>query len=509
MDSKPGIKERVKYVLSGEMSDLRKTTRNLPGRIKGAITGRYQLDETKVDYDATRALYNNTLDGYKLGAGFARVVVNNRAAFMGIPKFASVDPDAQVTLDAFWEENKSNFIRTIIEFLRDGDCYIYLSKELPNERTLYPEKKSFVKMTFIDAQAVDVEIDPVTHEPRKYIVSQTMKWTDDEYGTENIAEVQQIHTVGQRELKLVTGLLPPSLVEGVTKTGLNFIPIQHFKNAYSHSLYGNSELEPIVPYLKVYHDIMLHAMQGSKLHSTPKLGLYVQDVDKFKRSNFPTAKPGSEVDLTGREIFIFGKEERAEFIEPKSPTGAAKELLKLTFYNIVDASETPEFVFGVHTPSSLSSVREQMPILVRSIERKRESMTQAWQRLARMVLYFSTGLEGFKKPDTFATGIVWENIDYRTNEEVSKELVNVVTAITTAVTAELMSKESAVDYLAGLISTMQPYDPEDGVGEKARIEEMIADKLRMPDSENISREYENILKQLKELGVDVSDDEKV
>ena len=94
---------------------------------------------------------------------------------------------------------------------------------------------------------------------------------------------------------------------------------------------------------------------------------HVKDQNKFKRNNFPTAKPHDEVDLTGREIFIFETDEKAESIEPSNPTGAAKDLLKLTFYNVVDASETPEFVFGVHTPSSLSSVQEQMPILIRCV----------------------------------------------------------------------------------------------------------------------------------------------
>lgn len=508
VNSKPKMRERIKYAVTGEMSDLRKSTRNLPGRIVGAITGRYQLDETKVDYGSARALYDNTLEGYKLGAGFARVVINNRAAFMGIPKFSTTDPDAQATLDAFWEENKSNFIRTIIEFLRDGDCYIHASRDKPTEWALYPEKKSFVKISFIDAQAVDVEVNPVTHEPVKYIVSQTIKWADDTHGMENISEIQQIHTVGQTELKVISGPVPPDMEEGVVRTGLTFIPIQHFKNAYSHSLYGNSDLEPIVPYLKVYHDIMLHAMQGSKLHSTPKMTLHLKDRKEFMRNNFPHAKPGSEVNLTGREIYILGTDEKAELIEPSSPTGAAKELLKLTFYNIVDASETPEFVFGVHTPSSLSSVREQMPILVRSIERKRESMTQAWQRLARMVLYLSSGMPGNKRPDTFATDIVWEDIDYRTNEEISRELASTVAAITVAVTAELMSKEAAVDYLTRFIDTMRPYNPEDGIGEKERIAEMVADKYRMPDGSNIDSEYQDILKQLKELGLDVNADDK-
>ena len=56
---------------------------------------------------------------------------------------------------------------------------------------------------------------------------------------------------------------------------------------------------------------------------------------------------------------------------------------------------------------------------------------------------------------------------------------------------------------------MKPYQPEDGEGEKGRIDAMVADKLRMPDSENIDNQYQDILKQLKELGIDLSKDDVV
>lgn len=501
---KPSVVERVRYVMSGEMSKMRNSTEGMFGRIRGTITGRYHLDTSKVDYDMARSLYDNTNDDYKLGSGFSRVIVNNRAAFMGVPKFTSTDKNAQFILDEFQEENKSNFTRVVVEMLRDGDCYVYVSKERPVESELYPEKRNFVTLKFIDPKAVSVISDPVTHEPKEYIVSQTIEWEDD-YGNDMTAEVQQIHSVGQKETKLISGVLPPEMTEGIVKTGLSFIPIQHFKNSNTHALYGQSELEVVEPYLKVYHDVMLHAMEGSKMHSTPKLGLYLREQNDFKRNNFPGAKPHEEVDLSGRDIFIFGDGERAEFIEPTSPTGAAKDLLKLIFYNIVDASETPEFVFGVHTPSSLSSVKEQMPILIRSIERKREHMTQAWQRLARIVLYLMGSMTMVKKPESYATDIIWDNIDYRTSEEISKELSYVVTAVTTAVGAGLMGKKSAVDYLSKMVDTMHPYDPEEGEGEKERILQTEKERFNFPDSDNLSKEYGNLLEQLKSMGIEVEE----
>ena len=43
------------------------------------------------------------------------------------------------------------------------------------------------------------------------------------------------------------------------------------------------------PYLKAYHDVRLHAMQGSKMHSTPRLKLKLKDVQAFLQNNFPEA----------------------------------------------------------------------------------------------------------------------------------------------------------------------------------------------------------------------------
>ena len=121
VNDKVRIRDRIKYVMTGEMSNMRKSNVGFFGRISGAITGRYQLDTSKVDYDISRALYDNTLDDYKLGSGFTRVIINNRASFMGVPKFVSKDKVAQEILDDFCKENVTNAMRIILDFLRDGD----------------------------------------------------------------------------------------------------------------------------------------------------------------------------------------------------------------------------------------------------------------------------------------------------------------------------------------------------------------------------------------------------
>ncbi len=50
------------------------------------------------------------------------------------------------------------------------------------------------------------------------------------------------------------------------------------------------------------------------------------------------------------------------------------KLLEYLFFCIVQASETPEFVFGTAVNSSRASVSEQMPIVAMKAERKRKQM---------------------------------------------------------------------------------------------------------------------------------------
>src|SRR5699024_1893409 len=126
----------------------------------------------------------------------------------------------------------------------------------------------------------------------------------------------------------------------------DFIPIVHFKNAADEfEKYGRSEIEIIEPFIKSYHDVMLHAMQGSKMHSTPRLKLKLKDISGFLRNNMGIddvpkfIKEGGQLSLDGNEMVILSEDDEAEFIEARSSTGDAKELLKLLFFCIVDASE--------------------------------------------------------------------------------------------------------------------------------------------------------------------------
>ncbi len=485
----------------GEISKLRTKLFNYGmGIMTGTLGAGYKLDSSKVDYELTKALYYNTQDEYKLGAGFAKSIINNTVSFMGVPAFKSTDKDAQEVLDAFFKSNMSNLQRTTRDSLRDGDCYVWITREEEKDVPLYPEQQVRLVYNFIPpGQVKEIVRHPLTGEVQEYILVSSHEWRGEQGNSKKATITQRIRR-GEREIE-VDGDNHPDIVPGIEPTPWDFIPIIHFKNEGEESLFGQSDLEPIEPFLKAYHDVMLHAMKGSKVHSTPRLKLKLKDVKAFLANNFGItdpvkfAKEGKTIDLDGHEMLILSSDDEAEFIEARSATGDAKELLKLLFYCIVDTSETPEFVFGVHTPSSLSSVKEQMPILIRSIERKREHFADSWQRLARIVLAMTAQSENVSF-ETFATELQWVNIDPRTSKEISEELLNVVNALVVALNNNIISEKASINYLAKLIDTMNEYEPEEGESEKDRIQQTRINRLRMPDSEDLQSQLKEIDKLL-------------
>jgi len=460
----------------------------------------YVLNSSRVDYTLARQLYHNTHDDYKLGAGFAKPIVNTLAGFMGVPRFHSKDEEAQQVLDDHVNRWVSRMQRVHQLTLRDGDCFVMLAN-LALDDPLYPDEKTGIDVIIIPPEQVaDIEIDPLTRKPIAYTIQGRNKWDN---GVREYTVTQRI--TADKVTVLVEGDAPPGLVSEERPNPWGFIPIVHFKNEPEETeLFGTSELEAVEPYLKAYHDVMLHAIQGSKMHSTPRLKLKLKDVQSFLQNNFPEALAAvqrgepAKIDLRGHELLIFTDEEDASFIEARSTIGDAEALLKLLFYCIVDISEVPEFAFGVHTPSSHASVKEQMPLLIRRVARKREMVTEYWQLLARMLLVMYSKATG-KKFDSYDVMITWDAVMERDEKEFAETVKTIVDALNTALQGGFISLEAAVNLLKQYVETMQDYVTDDPElpGERERIIKSWIMRRRLEDGEGLEE-----LKQAldKELG---------
>ncbi len=484
--------------IMGEISKLRKSGYAFGG---GSSTSTYRLQssESRVDPALVKALYHNEEDRYKLGGGFARPIINTSVGFIGIPLFRSEDEDAQGVLNDFFNQHVSKIQQVHRDVLRDGDAFVWITREEERDKSLYPEVGSGrLIFNIIPAEQVsDIIVDPVTGEVQEYIITTHHTWKEE--GSSRRCTVTQRIRKGLR-ITEVEGDSPPDVEVGEEPTPWDFIPIVHFKNeADVGEKFGRSSLEVVEPFLKAYHDVMLHAIQGSKNHSTPKLHMRLKDVPRFLAVNFGVNDPqkfaqaGGRIRLEDHDLIITDTEEEAGYVQISSATGDSVALLKLLFYCIVDASETPEFAFGVHTPSSLSSVKEQMPILVRRIARQREHFTEGWQRLARIVLAMTAHAEK-EAFSTYQTVLLWDEVDPRDETEVADTLQKISHALNVAITGGFLSLEAAAMFLAQYIDTMNEWlsdDPEIP-GEREKIIRTRLLMNRIDDADLIDAELDII-----------------
>jgi hypothetical protein len=498
-----GVKRWLNYA-AGEISKLR--VRNVFFNVNNLFSAPYTLDSQEhVDYKFARDLYYNRNDSYKLGAGFAKPIINTLAGFMGVPRFSCDDPDAQEQLDDFMSSIVSTQQRLQQKNLLDGECFVRLVN-LDADGILYPESKTRLTCVLIPPEQIPVggiEFDPVTRRYTAVTILGQNKWIDDS-GNEQTYTFRQRITATDIKTDIV-GTAPEGVVSKTEANSWGFIPIVHFKNEPDETeLHGYSELEPIEPFLKAYHDVMMHAISGSKMHSTPKVKFKLDDVDAFLKNNFPTAyeniragKP-AQIDMNGRELFLLKKEEDSGFIECSSAIGDAGSLLQLLFYCIVDTSEVPEFAFGVHISSSQASTKEQGPILVRRVARKREQVTEPWQLFARMALAMIAKTTG-KKFKSYATTITWDAVMDRDEQEDANTLWLVVQAMNMALAGNFISLQAATEFLAKYVDTMQEWETDDPEipGERERIMKTRLSNMRLEDSQFVQSQIDKIDQEVK------------
>src|SRR5699024_1404252 len=225
--------------IKGEMSKLRDIT---SGIFTGNFHRGYKLDSSKVDYKTARELYNNTHDKYKLGGGFAQPVVNTKVDFMGIPAFISEDEKAHEILAQFIKSNESKMSKTQLNSLRDGDAYVWITREENRNKSLFPELKTRLVYNLIPPEQVkDIVLDPITNEPMEYVLVSEHEW-EDEGGNPKRGTVTLKVGVGYIKTD-VEGDIPPGIEKGEEGTPWDFIPIVHFKNAADEfEKYGRSEI---------------------------------------------------------------------------------------------------------------------------------------------------------------------------------------------------------------------------------------------------------------------------
>lgn len=493
---------------------IRRAIGEMASRLKSAISSyatsksiTYKLNSGRVDYELSKQLYRNINDDYKLGAGFARPIINATVGFMGVPRLKSEGMESQRVLDDHFGRWSSRMIKAHRNAIRDGDYFYKLTRVKEEGSKLYKEDESRIELSMIPAnQIIDIMINPNTGEVDAYVISYTVLWGEIPGGKKD-KKYKVLEVIGTQETKITReGDTPKDLQKTETiPNEWGFVPIVHLKNeAEDDELFGSSDLEAVEPFLKAYHDVMIHGLSGSKLHSVPKLLLKLNDVDEFIMRNFSIdvnrLAPGEtpRIDISGQDAFLLRNDEDAQYLEVTSAIGSTEVLLKFLFMCIVDASETPEFAFGTAVQSSKASVSEQMTPLVKKIIRKRAQFEESYQMLARILLAMHE-ISGAGAVETYETWLEWDEIVAKDEKQAAEVIKTLIESFSVAIDIGLMGLDSAVNYLAAFVPTMMEFisdDPETP-GERERIFRTQAILKSMREAE--TTEQKAIMEELKKM----------
>ncbi len=443
----------------------------------------YKLDSSRVDYKLAHALYNNTDDRYKLGAGFARPVINTTAGFMGVPHFTHANPGADNALEDVMSKWAGKLLRINRNALRDGDAFARI--DIVQDR--FGDKQMF-DLRLIPPEWVTPVPDPLTGTYSKIVIRYPVNIMDDAGRVVSDYTVSETLTKDTRTIEYDSRAPAELIAQNKTEPNpWGFIPIVHFKNeAEETQLYGSSDLEPLEPFMKVYHDTMLFAAQGSKLFSRPKAKFKLSDVDKFLKDNFSADEiKAGRLRFADKEIFLMQDGDDADFITADSGLNGITTLLEFIFYCIVDVSETPEFAFGTAVASSKASVSEQMVPLARKIRRKRGMFEEYYSELASMYLAMWSKVENVRLDD-YDVDIGWEEISPKDDSTVANTIKTLVDGLSTAIESGLMSIDAAAEFLREFVPSMLPWaDPDADDDERRRVAKSMLFRRRVEDGEGL------------------------
>jgi hypothetical protein len=354
------------------------------------------------DYDLFRSIYwASCIEGkggeYLLAAGLGKPIVNSAIAFalgLGFTVGVSIKGTDTTERDQTAAEQLNEWIRLhqaeIYDWgkhaYRDGDAYLYID-ELGDLDEL-DAKNVTVMLDVLSSQVVGYDVEELVEErtpgqPRttKYKIlkeyrTDSVRFTKfDDNGNNLGVFFEQVFTVD--------GTVTPTENQEFIENELvdRQLPVIHFANdPEPRAIYGNSEYQNLLIYFRKYHDVLENGTKGVIYNSTPIPWL------KGVKDTQATAENSSKGQNTSSEdrgkvtwdqdsiIFLSGDNSGAGFLQADGIMTDVSSLLEKYFYMIVEASETPEFVFGAAVQSSKASTETQLPVLLQKAQRKRTQM---------------------------------------------------------------------------------------------------------------------------------------
>lgn len=422
-------------------------------------------DDTTVDYNFARQLYRNDGSDTNLGAGFCRPIIDLSVEYIDLPRVTSDSDERDTFLNEcihdFWAMSLQEMLRNSI---RDSKVVVRFRQPDLANKLVTDRDRLHGKIECLAPEACQFYYNPSDPDMvDKVVITHWIEVPDPEF-EQNLLDPAQSANAQRapqmREHQVIEVVTPGRIrffdltenVELVSWGGPNrygFVNLAEVYNEYDVTLGGGqSDLEPLVPFIRAFHDVLLQTLQAHKYHSTPKLKFKIKDVSTFLKNNFPDVLdengkivPGASIKWSGREVLFVQQEEDIGFIEARSVLGDSKTLLEFLIECICIAAEVPKWaIMKIETANDKNA--EARPF-EKKIERKRKNFAPAVQLICKMALA-ATG----QTPETVR--LTWPTI--RIDELVSKgqAIQQIIMGMDVASQHHWVSDETVIAILASL-----------------------------------------------------------
>jgi hypothetical protein len=446
-------------------------------RVSGSFwPNRPLYDSTDINYELARQLYRNDGDNTKLGAGFAKPIIDTPVQFMGLPMAATDNEtlDNRLT-DAIQKVWAPHLIECFRNTMRDASSYVrmYQPMALTNPLGTQREREMCGIEVFARERIVTFERAPQDASfVSRCVIIHHIDMTDLPGDGGQPLDPPRGATPTTKEHEIWEVITPERyrfydrtdrqwIAEWEVENAFGFVPVVEVTNEYDDSLGGGqSELESVYPFLKAFHEVLLQGLKAHRYHSTPKLKFKVANVVQFLKNNFPdtideNGQPikGATIKWADREVIFTGVDEDLGFLEAKSVLGDTRTLLEFLFMIICVVSETPASVFMWSSVLNSGAVNAETVPFEKRIERKRTLFAPLIQQLCKMQCVFND--ETPVLPE-----ILWDEIRVESLAARAQGVQQLVMSLEVLLTRHLMSDNTAMESLRPFFRRMKTPDAE-------------------------------------------------
>lgn len=379
--------------------------RSYGSRIFTYFWGERRQTPSQVNYQVTRTLYRNDGD-ICLGSGFARPIVDLQVGFIGLPivntENESTNDFLNECIQEFWVEEIQQMLR---DSLRDSKTVVRIQRPDILDPLMTLDEAEHCALEIIPPELVTIERNARNKRViERAIIRHTFNIVkspgNPATGQDPTVEEHDILEIITREnYRFYDQTADEWMNELASNNRWGFVPLEEVYNEWDAGLQsGQSEYEPVLPFMRAFHDVLTQGLQAHRYHSTPKVVLKLQDVAPFIKNNFPEAvdpttgeiKPHAEISWRGREILFLQTGDDMTFLEARSVLGDTNTLLEFLIDCICVSSQTPEWAFMRVSGGTANSDRNAQTVpFLKKIEKKRRVYQRPIQNLLKMALVMS------------------------------------------------------------------------------------------------------------------------